>query len=69
MIPFFIALLLTAAPPRVVCPLDGNVVGWTFKTRQTNGKTECQYQHIWMHYRGSLLVEEKHEIWMPCEVK
>jgi len=32
-------------------------------------RTECEYAHVWIHKRGSLMVDEKHRIWAPCEVK
>jgi len=31
--------------------------------------TECEYAHVWIHKRGSIMVDEKHRIWAPCEVK
>lgn len=61
--------LLSAQPARVVCPIDGTVVGFNGRTRQTNKQTECQYQHVWLHYKGSLLIDEPHVLWAPCEVK
>jgi hypothetical protein len=60
---------LTVTPARVICPVDGTVVGWTGRTRTTNGVTECQYQHVWIHYRGSLLVDEPHVLWCKCKVE
>ena len=62
-------LILTCTPQTIICPIDGAIVGWTGHMRDRDGKLECQYVHAWIHSRHSLLVDERHELWAPCEVK
>lgn len=64
-----LALLWCVNPPSIICPFDGQSAGWSGHSRERNGRTECNYRHIHLVYHGSLLVDEKHEFWVPCSVE
>ena len=69
MIKFFLLILLVVTPHAIQCPTDKGYAGFAGKTREVGGKTECMYSHVWLHYDGTTMHDDKHELWAPCEVK
>jgi len=56
-------------PAGITCPIDNIYVGFSGHERDRNGEHQCDFQHVWIHYIGGILVDEKHIIWAKCEVK
>lgn len=69
MIKLLLLSMLIATPNTIKCPFDNGYAGFTGKIRETSGKTECQYSHVWLHYDGALMHDDKHTLWAACEVK
>ena len=64
-----VAASTSVTPAGIVCPIDNIYVGFSGHERDKNGVHECSFQHVWIHYVGSRLVDEKHVLWQKCEVK
>ena len=62
-------LFLILEPHTVHCPFDNGIASVTGNTKQSDGKTLCEYSHVWIHFDGSLMHDDKHVFWALCEEK
>ena len=69
MIKAFLILFITLSPYMVQCPVDNGWASATGKTREVGMDTECEYRHIWIHYDGSIMHDDKHVFWQQCKVQ